>query len=242
MIGDDIRGLLVTPDRLFRAEGLHKVPSMTDGSGADSGGINALPRGQTIWRAGTDSNPATMILNPAKRKPGQTWEDTYQYNTITRTPPPLIYLMWELQFALSDADLKGNAREFEAELCEAGWTDNMALQYKWSNVDGPPAWRMFDQTAPKDKWVPIPHIPPPWPKAGVFTSVKAFFVIDRSAGVTYHDSIIIDGVTYYINTPHKRMFKWPSKPTYLHNAAQIDSLGDGATCGMQIRDWNVRGM
>lgn len=242
MMDSTIAGLLGGSRQLYEWTGLEQVPAMIDAQGADTGGINSYPHGKTTWKPGTTNTPAMMVFAPIKRLPGQPWDNSYDYNTITRTPPPLVYTSWELEFSLLASDLKGNAREFETELCEAGWTYNMALQYKWSNVDGPPAWRMFDQTAATHKWVPIPNIPPPAPKPGVFISVKAFFVIDRANGVTYHDSVVIDGVTYPINVAHKKMFKWASKPTYLHNAAQTDSMGDGAPGSVQIRNWNVRGL
>jgi hypothetical protein len=242
MLDNFTRSLLNGDKKIFEALGLEKVPTMIDAQGADTGGINSLPHGKSIWRQGNDTTPGTLIFDPVVRAPGQPWDNSYNYNTITRNPQPVSILCWELDFVLAASDLKGNAREFEAELCEVGWTYNMALQYKWSNVDGPPAWRMFDQTAVKNKWVPIPGIPAPNPVAGKFISVQAYFVIDRAAGVTWHDSVVIDGVYYPINVPHKKMFKWPSKPTYLHNAVQIDPLNDGQVCTVQIRNWNVRGL
>lgn len=242
MLDNITRGLLNGTNLLYEWTGLEQSLTMTDGGGADTGGINKLPHGKMIWRAGTLNQPAELIFTPAKRLPGQPWDNCYAYNTLTKTPQPLVYACWELDFALSAQDLKGNAREFEVELCEAGWTYNMALQYKWSSVDGPPAWRMFDQAAAKGKWQPVPNVPPPAPKADQFISVQAFFVIDRVAGVTYHDSVTIDSVNYPINVAHKKLFKWASKPNYLHNAVQIDSLGDGQPGSVKIRNWNVRGI
>lgn len=242
MLSNDIRGLLNGSKTLYEWTGLEQVPLMIDGGGADTGGKNPLPHGNAVWKPGTSTTPALLFFDPIKRLPGQPWDNVYMYNTISRTPPPLMEAFFEIDFAIGQSDLKGNAREFEIELCEAGWTYNMALQYKWSNVDGPPAWRMFDQMAPKNKWQPIPNVPPPSPKAGVFISVQAFFLIDRDAGVTYHDSLIIDGVNYPINIPHKKMLKWSPKSNYLHNAVQIDSMGDGVPGSIQIKNWNVRGI
>lgn len=242
MLDNTIRGLLngFTPFNEWKS--LEQVPAMIDGGGADTGGRNPLPHGKAVWSPGTSDAPASLVFNPAKRLPGQPWDNSYNYNTLTRTPNRITSLCWELQFALSASDLSGNAREFEVELCEAGWTYNMAWQYKWSHVDGPPAWRLFDQMAPTHKWVPMPNIPPPAPKAGAFIDVQAFFTIDRDMGVTYHDSIIIDSVNYPINLAHRKMLKWSPQVNYLHNAGQIDSMGDGKPCSMQIQHWNVRGI
>ncbi len=242
MLDNVTKGLLNGMNAVWPWLKLEQSTDFIDGGGADSGGINPLPHGKMIWRAGSLTTPGVAIFNPVQRQVGQPWDNCYQYRTLTRTPQPFVYLCWELDFALSGTDLKGNAREFEVELCEAGWTYNMALQYKWSNVDGSPAWRMFDQTAPKNKWVPIPGMPAPAPRPDQFISVQAFFVIDRAAGVTYHDSVVVDGINYPINVPHKKLFKWASKPTYLHHAFQIDPLNDGQPCTVRIRDWNVRGI
>ena len=241
MIDQTTRGLLNGSNLLYEWTSLEQVPTMTDGGGADTGGPNALPHGKSIWRPGTSTTPALLTFNPAKRPAGKPWDNVYMYNTISRNPAQITYACWELDFSISDADLKGNAREFEIELCESGWTYNMAWQYKWSSVDGPPAWRLFDQTAPKNKWVPIPSIPAPSPKPGVFVSVQAFFQIDRSTGMTLHDSITIDGTNYSVNLPHAKMLKWSPQTNYLHNAVQIDSIGDGKPCSIQLRNWNVRG-
>lgn len=242
MLDNDIRGLLNGAKKLYEWTSLETVPAMTDGGGADTGGANRLPHGNPIWRAGKTDSPAVFMFDPIKRLPGQPWDNCYLYNTLTRTPPSVTYLCWELDFSLQVPDLSGNAREFEVELCEAGWTYNMAWQYKWSKVDGPPAWRMFDQTAARNKWVAAPLIPVPAPKSGAPISVQAFFVIDRAAGLTYHDSIIINGTNYPINLAHKRMLKWSPNANYLHNAVQIDSMGDGAPGSVQIANWNVRAM
>jgi hypothetical protein len=86
------------------------------------------------------------------------------------------------------------------------------------------------------------NIPPPVPKAGIYVSAEAYFIIDRANGVTYHDSIVIDGVNYPINLAHKKMQKWSQRTNYLHNAVQIDSMGDGKPASIQIRNWNVRGL
>lgn len=242
MLDNITKSLLNGTNPLYEWEGLGKVTTMIDGGGGDTGGPNPLPHGKYIWKPGNDDTPASLIFNSVKRAPSQPWDNLYLYNTETRNPPQLAYTCHEWDFALTQSDLKGNAREFEIELCEAGWTYNMAWQYKWSTVDGPPAWRLFDQTAVKDKWVPVPSIPAPSPKAGVFIAVQAFFVIDRALGVTYHDSIIIDGVNYPINQAHKKMQKWSTRANYLHNAVQIDSMGDGAVSTVQIKNWNVRGI
>jgi hypothetical protein len=242
MITSEIKELLNGTRPLYEWAGLEQVPSMIDGAGADTGGINALPHGKTIWKPGTSTTAALMVFNSIQRRPGQPWDNSYMYNTISRTPPKLQYACWELEFAISNSDLNGNAREFEIELCEAGWTYNMAWQYKWSKVDGPPAWRLFDQTAPDHKWVAMTNIPPPVPKAGIYVSAEAYFIIDRANGVTYHDSIVIDGVNYPINLAHKKMQKWSQRTNYLHNAVQIDSMGDGKPASIQIRNWNVRGL
>lgn len=242
MLDNITRGLLNGTSLLYEWTGLEKNPVMIDGGGADSGGPNALPHGSHTWSPGSYNTPAALVFHPVKRPAGKPWDNLYLYNTISRTPQPFVYAFWEMEFALTASDLLGNAREFEIELCESGWTYNMAWQYKWSHVDGPPAWRLFDQTATSNKWVPMPNIPPPAPKAGVFVDVQAFFVIDRANGVTYHDSIIIDGVNYPINLAHRYMHKWSPNTNYLHNAVQIDSMGDGVSCGIQIRNWNVRGI
>jgi hypothetical protein len=242
MIDQATRGLLDGTIPFSQWTSLEQVPVMIDGGGADSGGPNVLPHGKSVWKPGTTLAPALLAFNPAKRPPSKPWDNLYMYNTITRTPPRLSLACWELDFSLSALDLNGNAREFEIELCESGWTYNMAWQYKWSNVDGPPAWRLFDQTAPKNKWVPIPSIPAPAPKAGVFVSVQAYFQIDRETGMTTHDSITIDGVNYPVNLPHAKILKWSQSVNYLHNAVQIDSLGDGRACSIQLRNWNVRGV
>lgn len=238
---DQITKDLLSGDRdLFEWSGLEKNPVMIDGRGADSGGPNALPHGKAIWLAGTDSSPAKLVFSPVKRPAGKPWDNVYEYNTISRTPPKIVYTCWELEFALAQSDLSGNAREFEIELCEVGWTYNMAWQYKWSHVDGPPAWRVFDQIA--EKWSPVASTPVPLPKAGVFISVQAFFSIDRTNGLTTHDSIVIDGLSYPVNVTHSKKQKWSPTTNYLHNATQIDSMGDGVQCGIQIRNWNVRGI
>lgn len=242
MIDQITKDLLTGNRNLYEWSGLEKNPVMIDSGGADTGGPNALPHGSHVWSPGSDKTPAVLIFHPVKRIAGQTWDDIYLYNTISRTPPKIVYAFWELEFALAASDLKGNAREFEIELCESGWTYNMAWQYKWSNVDGPPAWRLFDQTAPKNKWVPVTSIPAPSPKPGQFISVQSFFSIDRANGMTYHDSIVIDGINYPVNLPHKYMHKWSPNTNYLHNAVQIDSMGDGVSCGIQIKNWNVRGL
>lgn len=238
---DQITKDLLSGDRdLFEWSGLEKNPVMIDGGGADSGGPNALPHGKAIWIAGTDSSPAKLVFSPVKRSAGKPWDNVYEYNTISRTPPKIVYACWELEFALAQSDLPGNAREFEIELCEAGWTYNMAWQYKWSKVDGPPAWRVFDQIA--EKWSPVASTPISLPKAGVFISVQAFFSIDRANGSATHDSIVIDEVSYPVNVTHSKKQKWSPQTNYLHNATQIDSMGDGVQCGIQIRNWNVRGL
>lgn len=224
----------------YRWEGLEKVPTMTDGGGADTGGPNPLPHGKSVWKPGTDTTPALLSFSPIKRPAGKPWDNLYMYNTISRNPIQLASVCWELDFAIAQSDLTGNAREFELELCESGWTYNMAWQYKWSKVDGPPAWRLFDQIA--GKWMAIPSLPPPAPKAGVFIHIEAYFLIDRAAGVTYHDSIAIDGTSYPINLPHKKRQKWSPQTNYLHNAVQIDSMGDGVAGTVQINGWNVRGL
>ena len=240
MIDQATRGLLDGTIPFSQWTSLEQVPVMIDGGGADSGGPNALPHGKSVWKPGTALAPALLAFNPAKRPLSKPWDNLYKYNTITRTPPRLSLACWELDFSLSALDLNGNAREFEIELCESGWTYNMAWQYKWSNVDGPPAWRLFDQVA--KKWVSVPTLPPPAPKPGVFIHAESYFVIDRAAGVTYHDSISIDGTSYPINLAHKKLQKWSPSTNYLHNAVQIDSMGDGAACTIQIKNWNVRGL
>jgi len=237
-----MRGLLngTTPLDVWLA--LEQTPVLIDGGGADTGGPNALPHGKSIWKLGTPTSAGLLIFDPIRRLPGQPWDNSYNYTTLTRTPAQLVSLCWELQFALAPSDLSGNAREFEIELCESGVAYNMAWQYKWSHVDGPPAWRLFDQTAATHKWVPITSIPAPTPKANTFIDVQAFFVIDRAAGVTYHDSIVVDGANYPINLAHKKMQKWSPSVNYLHAATQIDSMGDGVPGSTQIRGWNVRGI
>lgn len=241
MIDQNIIQLLGGSRDFYEWTSLEQVPTMTDGGGADTGGPNALPHGKFIWKPGTPpDNPATLTFTPIKRPPGKPWDNLYAYNTITRRPPSSNCFGFELQFAIGALDLKGNAREFEIELCESGYTYNMAWQYKWSNVEGPPAWRLFDQIA--EKWVPFPAIPPPSPRPNAFVSMQAFFAVDRSVGITTHDSIVVDGKTYSVNISHPRKLKWNSTSNYLHNAVQIDSMGDGVPCGVQIRDWNVRSL
>ncbi len=240
MIDTAIRGLLNGTNLLYEWTGLEQSLTMIDGGGADTGGKNVLAHGKATWKPGDGTNPATLSFVPAKRPAGQFWDNVYEYNTISRNPAQFTLVCWELQFAIGQSDLAGNAREFEIELCESGWTYNMAWQYKWSNVDGPPAWRLFDQVAPKNKWVAVPSIPIT-PKANTFIDVQAFFQIDRVNGVTIHDSITVDGVNYPVNLPHKKLQKWSPQTNYLHNAVQIDSMGDGKPCAVQIKKWNVRG-
>jgi hypothetical protein len=238
---DSVTKELLSGDRLFYEwTGLEKVLTMIDGGGADTGGPNVLPHGKSTWKPGTDTSPALLEFSPAKRPSGKPWDNLYRYGTISRTPPKIVYAAWELEFSLQAADLPGNAREFEIELCEAGWTYNMAWQYKWSHVDGPPAWSLFDQVA--GKWAAVPSIPPPSVKSGVFVSAQAYFIIDRANGVTYHDSIVIDGATYPVNLAHGKKLKWSPQTNYLHNAVQIDSMGNGVPCSIQIKNWNVRGL
>lgn len=241
MIDQSIKELLSGSRPFYNWTGLEQSTSMVDGGGADTGGINALPHGTHTWMTGSQGNPARLVFNPIKRPQGKPWDNLYFYNTISRTPPKVNYVYWEMEFSIGQSDLNGNAREFEVELCESGWTYNMAWQYKWSKVDGPPAWRLFDQTA--GRWVAVSaSMPIPSPKAGVFVSVKAFFDIDRIHGLTFHDSIVIDGVDYVVNMAHSSKQKWPAQTNYLHNAVQIDSMGDGVPCSIQIKNWNVRGL
>jgi hypothetical protein len=238
MIDTNIIQMLSGARTLQQWSGLEQKP-LIDGGGADTGGGNALPHGKLVWTPGNGITPASMIFNSAKRKQGQPWDNAYGYNPITKVPMNCVYFSFSLGFSISSADLKGNAREFEIELCESGETYDMGWQYKWSSVDGPPAWRMFDQIA--GTWVAVPSIPAPAPKAGVFVNMAAFFAVDRTNGVTWHDSLMVDGVLYPVNTSHKKKMKWNPTTNYLHNAAQIDPLGNGETCSMQIKNWNVAG-
>lgn len=249
MIDPTIIGLLSGTRPLLEWTSLERVPTMTDSGGADTGGPNRLLHGKSIWTPGKPpalttgvSIPASLVFTPVKRPAGQPWDNVYNYNTITRQPVKCNYYCWELDFAITALDLKGNAREFEIELCESGYTYNMAWQYKWSKIDGPPAWRVFNQNASRNKWVPVTSIPMPAPKPGVFISMQAFFVVDREAGTTTHDSIVIDGITYPVNVTFTRKQKWSPATNYLHNALQIDSMGDGMPCSVQVRDWKVRGL
>lgn len=249
MIDPEIINLLSGSKQLIEWPLLDQVPAMADKGGADTGGPNPLPHGKSIWTPGKPPAlttgmpiPASLIFTPIKRSPGQPWDNCYNFNTITRQPLKSTYFSWELEFSISAMDLKGNAREFEIELCESGWTYNMAWQYKCSKVDGPPAWRLFDQNAARNKWVPVVSIPAPAPKAGTFISVKAFFAINRSVGTTLHDSIMIDGIFYPVDAIHERKQKWSPQTNYLHNAVQIDSMGDGIPCSVQIRNWKVRAL
>jgi hypothetical protein len=218
--------------------GLEESRTLADGGGADTGGVNALPHGKSVIKPGDGVNPGSILFTPIKRKAGQPWDNAYYYDTITRSPVAASVFSWSLEFSLAPADLKGNGREFEIELCEQGWTFDMAWQAKWSNVDGPPAWRFFDQI--KETWVAAMNIPPPIPKANTFIDIAGFFIVDRAAGVTWHDSVLINGTLYPINVSHPKKQKWGPTTNYLHNAVQIDSMGDGVACGVQLLNWNVR--
>ena len=244
MIDPTIARLLDGTRPFYEWKALEQAPAMIDGGGADSGGPNRLPHGRAIWTPGqpataaSPATPALLVFDPVRRLPGQPWDNAYMYSTISRLPVTARYFCWELGFTLSTFDLKGNAREFEIELCEAGWTYNMAWQYKWSHVDGPPAWRVFDQVA--KLWKSVPGLPAPLPRPGVYVNAAAFFLIDRVAGTTLHDSIAIDDLVYPVGMAHKKLQKWSAQTNYLHNAVQIDSMGDGAPGSIEIRDWNVR--
>jgi hypothetical protein len=132
------------------------------------------------------------------------------------------------------------AAEFELALAEAGLEYDMGWQFKPSKVDGPPAIRWFDESA--QHWVAVSNIPAFAPKPGAWTDVQAHFAIDRVNQTTTHLSLTVNNTLYQINAIHKPKFKYATKPWYLHAAAQLDSDGKGSAYGIQIKNWNARGL
>jgi len=220
--------------------GMEFTPSLIDGGGADTGGPNRLPHGRTTWVPGSSSTPAILTFNPVRRPQGQPWDNSYNYNTLTRTKLTGSYYGHQFMFALpTPKDVTNcNAVEFELELCEAGLLYNMAWQWKPSNIDGPPGWRIFDKS--KEKWIAQPQIPFTAPIPGAFVEVSARFRVDRNLKQTWHDSVVIGGKYFPINASAAAPMKWSPKTWYLHHAVQPDSLGKGAPFSVLIKNWNAR--
>jgi hypothetical protein len=218
---------------------LHLASTMIDGGGADTGGINSLPHGPFAWLPG---NPASFQIKPIVRPAGKPWDNTYLYNTLTKDKLNAIYFGLQIQFAFPTAAAiaASTAVEFELELCEAGLTYNMAWQYKHSKVDGSPAWRLFDKRL--SKWTAIDGLPIPSPKPTTFVNAWAHFRADRDTKILWHDSIVIDGVFYPVNSPHAAVPKWSPQTFYLHNAVQLDSDGKGTAYGVLLKGWNARAL
>jgi hypothetical protein len=224
---------------------LEQVAAMIDGGGADTGGVNKYAHGTHLWTPGTATTPADLKFQPAVRKVGP-WDNLYEYNTLSRDYTDIQFFSNEFEImyptqALIDADV---AVENELELCEAGLAFDMAWQYKPSHVDGLPAWRWFNETAPagKPKWTTVQGLPTPAPKPGVWIPVVAYFSINRANKSTTHEAIVIDRVFYAVGQVHQAQLKWSPLTWYIHNALQLDSNGKGTPEGIQIRNWNVRGL
>lgn len=218
---------------------LELVPAnlMIDGGGADSGGPNALPHGFSTWSGGN------FGFIPKVRLKGQPWDNCYRYNTLTRVPLTATYFAYGMSFNIPNLAVLNALTAFENEiepsLNRFRW--NMAYQWKPSLVDGPPAWRIFNQKL--STWERVPSLPTPVAIVGQWVNLVALFQVDWVRRTTLHDLCIIDGVTYNVGITHEAVpipVTWSGTP-YFHNACQLDPLGNtGKAVGVMIKDWWVR--
>ena len=218
---------------------LNLLPSFIDKGGADTGGPNPLPHGLSIW---TPGSTASLTFQPKVRPKGQPWDNVYRAATLSTGHLPCVYFGFGLSFMYptqKDIDVS-TAAEFELAMAEAGLEYDMGWQFKPSKVDGPPAIRWFDESA--QHWVVPTGLPSFAPKPGVWTDMQAYFTIDRVNQTTTHLALVVDGHTYQVGATHKAKFKYATKPWYLHAAAQLDSDGKGSPYGIQIKNWNARGL
>lgn len=214
---------------------LETVSHMIEGTGADTGGVNALPHGKMTWEPGAIGR---FAFTGAVRKPGQTWDDCYTYGELSTGPLTAIYFSLQMEFAFPAATL-ANKRpfEFELEYCESGLAYNMAWQYKMNHDDGGPGWRMFNKKT--QEWEFFAGLPPISPQADKFTAMRAHFLIDRSHQSCIHDSLEVDGKFYTVGTAHAAVRK-ATPANYLHNAFQHDSDGRGTPLVALLRNVHVR--
>lgn len=234
IIADQLNGAR----RLREWLNLETVSHMIEGTGADTGGVNALPHGQMTWTPGTINTPGRYAFTGAIRKPGQTWDDSYIYNSLTESPLPAIYFSWQMEIAFPAATL-ANRRLFETETeyCEGGTAFNMAWRINLS-ADSGPSWQMFN--AKTKSWESFAGLPRPTPQADKFISARAHFLIDRVARICIHDSLEIDGVFHAVGARHAAVPKWPTTVNYFHQADQHDSDGHGTPLVVLLRNVHVR--
>jgi len=212
---------------------------MTDGGGADTGGRNPLPHGTSIWTPG-----ALFQFSPQARPKGQPWDNCYRYNTLTREKLIATYFGYQfsLMYPTATDIIASTAFEIECELCENGLAYDMGWQYKPSLVDGPPAWRWFDEGVKPKKWNMVPGLPAPHPLPSVWTTGFALFSVNRDTRMTTHEAIVIDGSFFPVGVTHRAEQKWSPQTNYFHAAVQLDSDGKGTAYSVGIRGWNVRAL
>jgi len=218
---------------------LNTFTLFVDKGGADTGGPNPLSHGTSVWTPGPT---ASLTFQPKARPKGQPWDNVYRAATLSTGHLPCVYFGFGLSFMYptqKDIDVS-TAAEFELAMAEAGLEYDMGWQFKPSKVDGPPAIRWFDESA--QHWVVPTGLPPFTPKPGVWTDVQAYFSIDRVNQTTTHVGLSVDNHFYQVNATHHAKFKYATKPWYLHAAAQLDSDGKGSPYGIQIKNWNARGL
>jgi len=219
--------------------GLEHTPAnlMIDGGGADTGGGNVFPHGIVTWTPG-----AAFKFQPKARPKGQPWDNAYLYTTLTRERLDAIYFGYQFSFTYpTQADLAAStAFEIECELCENGLAYDMGWQCKASQVNGPPAWRWFDEGSKPKHWSTALGLPTPKPLPGAWTVAFALFSVNRIAKTTTHEGIVIDGTFYQVGATHHAEQKWSPQTNYFHAAVQQDSDGRGTPCTIGIRGWNVR--
>lgn len=220
---------------------LELVPSnlMIDGGGADTGGPNALPHGVSTWSEGK------FNFVPKVRPVGKPWDNCYRYNILSRDPLQATYLACGLTFTVPNVAIVNSLTAFENEIepSRDKLRYNLAYQWKPSLIDGPPAWRIFNQKL--QKWESVPGLPVPVAMPGQWTSLVGLFQVDWVRRKTLHDSCIINGVTYSVGVEHDAVPippGWSGTP-YFHNACQLDPKGNtGNPVGVIIKDWWVRAL
>jgi hypothetical protein len=236
MINQTIAGLLDGANSVREWKNLELTPTMIDGAGADTGGVNSLPHGKMAWIPGT---PAMFVFAGAVRKKGDTWDDCYAFERLTTSPLNAVYFGLQIDFAFPLTTIN-NRRPFELELdyCEKGLSYNMAWQFKMNTDDGGPGWRMFNMKT--QTWEFFPGLPPVAPQPGKFVSVAAHFFIDRDSQTCTHDSLQVDGQLFSINVRHTAVHRFSPTTNQLVHALQWDSDGKGTPLNALVKNYHVR--
>ena len=220
---------------LLTYKDLSLAPSWNQpGTAGDTQGPNAFAHGVCSWKPG---NTGVFVFQPVKRPKGQPWDTAYNFNELDITKSDCF--AYRLQAALpTDQDIaRCTAFEFELEVCEDGLAYNMAWQCLLGKGDGGPAWRFFDQT--HGTWVAAIQLPKPVITANNFCSVLSEFSIDRSAKITIHEGLTIDGQRFAIGVSNPAIQKWRKGTNYFHYAFQLDSNGQGQGYSVLLKDMAV---